>query len=268
MRTLCIISLCVALCACATTPRVKVGEYYPGHLKNLDEIVAEVEKRNDTLEQHPAWISLATKGFLIKELSEVHETDYQEYRQYLDDGGLYVIVHPAYSFFFHDERPYYAAGNTVDSFLNETTYTKSSRFLREQERSLRDFLEITSTRKRLIVLVLPGGYQDYHGYIYKDGTDMFALYVNSVTNNSESVLYLYSERPDRGRLSKESKKRLLEFFRSVRPEKIILGGGYLGRCIQDFYRDFSSSAYGEKMAIAGEISSFSRDDRGQSVSRI
>lgn len=260
MRTLCTIFLCGVLGACAATPQVKFGEYYPRQVKYLEIISAMIEERNATLEQHPAWISLATRNFLIKDLSEISQQDYPKYRQYLDEGDLYVIVHPAYSFFFHDEEPPYASGNPVDTFLNEPTYTKISRFTREQERSLRDLIEITSTRKRLILLVLPGAYKDYDGYIYKGNTDMFARYVNSITNSSESVLYLYSEKPNRGRLSEGSKKMLIEFFESVNPERIIIGGGYLGRCIEDFYRDFSSSAFGEKMLIAGEISAFSKED--------
>jgi len=203
---------------------------------------------------------MATGDFLIKALSEISEQDYINYRQYLDDGDLYIIIHPAYSIFFHDEEPLYVSRNMVDSFIDETTYTKTSRFIREQERSLRDLLEITSTRKRLILLVLPGNYKDYNGYIFKGKPDLFARYINSVTNSSESVIYLYSEKPNRGRLSETSKSSVIKFFRSVNPERIIIGGGYLGRCNEDFYKDFSGSNFREKMIIAGEISAFSSDD--------
>jgi len=260
MKILLIMIMCGVLSSCATIPQVEFGEYYPKQVKNFEKISAEIEKRNATLEQHPAWISLATRDFLIKQLSEISPDDYPNYRQYLDDGDLYVIVHPAYSVFFHDLQQPYEPGNPVDLLLKEKTFTKTSRFIREQERSLRDFIEITSTRRRLILLVLPSEYRNYDGYIYKGKTDMFARYVNSVTNSSESVLYLYSEKPNRGRLSEWSKKQLIEFFESVNPERIIIGGGYLGRCIEDFYKDISSSTYGEKMMVAGEISAFSRED--------
>lgn len=258
--TLNLIYMCGVLSACSTAPEVKFGEYYTREVENLEKISAEIEKRNTTLEQHPEWISRATRDFMIKELLAVSHQDYLKYRQYLDDGDLYVIVHPAYSIFFHDLEPLYASRNPVDSFLNETTYTKNSRFIREQERSLRDLVEITSTRKRLILFVLPGNYREYDGYIYKYGPDMFARYINSITNESESVLYLYSEKPNRGRLSDRSKNHLIEFFDAVNPKRIIIGGGYIGRCLEDFYKDISSSAFGEKIMIAGEISAFSQDD--------
>lgn len=247
------------LSACATNPQVKFGEYYPKQVINREKIESDINTRNTTLEQHPSWKAMAAADFMIKNLSEVNPEEYPNYRHYLDDGDLYVIVHPAYSVFFHDLQPY-IPDDPVNSFVNETTYTDASRFLREQERSLRDFIEITSTRKRLIVLVLPGDYREWDGYYYKGQADLFARYVNSVTNSSESVLYIYSEKPNRGRLSKNSKEQLLDFFESVNPERIILGGGYLGRCIQDFYKNISSSSFGEKMMVAGEISAFSRDD--------
>lgn len=254
------IILCAALCACARNPDVKMGEYYPTQIEKLDNIIAEVEHRNDTLEQHPAWISMASQGFLLSDLSTLRVDAYENYRKYLDNGDLYVIVHPAYSVFFNNDDLYSDSIGTVDSFLNETAYTKSSRLIMEQERSLRDFLEITSTRNRLIVLVLPNNGQQSRGSISGEGRDKFALYVNSVTNGSDSVLYLYSEKPNGGKLSEGSKQQLVEFFMAVDPERIIIGGGYLGRCVEDFYRDFSSSTFGERMLISGEISSFNIDD--------
>jgi hypothetical protein len=255
MKKFSAIILFTALSACVSNPSVKMGEYYPTQIENLENIAAEVEHRNDTLEQHPAWISMASQGFLLRDLSTVRVDAYENYRKYLDSGALYVIVHPAYSVFFNNDDPYSDSKDTVESFLNETAYTKSSRLIIEQERALRDFLEITSTRNRLIVLVLPDNSQED-----RVGRDMFTLYVNSVTNGSDSVLYLYSEEPNRGQLSKGSRQQLIEFFRVVDPERIIIGGGYLGRCIEDFYRDFSSSPFGERMLISGEISAFKRDD--------
>jgi hypothetical protein len=254
-RILSIMILCGVLSACATSPHVEFGEYYPRQVFNREIIEAEINERNTTLEQHPAWKAMASADFMIKQLTKIKPEEYSTYKQYLDDGDLYVIVHPAYSIFFHDLQPYYL-GSPVESVLNESTYSNAATLTREQERSLRDFIEITSTRKRLIVLVLPGDYLDYGGYYYKGKTDLFARYVNSVTNSSESVLYLYSEKPNRGRLSIKSKERLIEFFEAVNPERIIIGGGYLGRCIQDFYKNISPSRFGKKMMVAGEINGY------------
>lgn len=197
---------------------------------------------------------------MIRELDELAGSDYYKYGRYLDDGTLYIIVHPAYYVFFHDHEISYSTENPVDAFLNERAFTKSTRFLQEQERSLRDFLEITSTRKRLILLVLPGGYKDYGGYVYRGMTDGFARYINSVTNGSDSVLYLYSEKPNKGSLSQTTRQRLEGFIRAIAPKTILIGGGYLGRCMEDFYKDLTSFTSRDKVMFAGEISAFSPED--------
>jgi hypothetical protein len=258
------IIMCIMLSACANIFKseqpVKVGEYYPRRVENLEQILNEIEARNNSIEKHPAWISSATRDFMLKNLDELSESDYPGYRKYLDDGILYIIVHPAYSVFFGDQEPYLFTENPVDTFLRETAFTKEKRFLQEQERSLRDFMEITSTRQHLILVVLPGDYKNYPGYVYRNLSNAYARYINSVTNSSESVIYLYSEKPNKGDLPEQSEKHLLKFIESVNPETILIGGSYLGRCVEDFYKEISASIGEKKIAIAAEITAISRDD--------
>jgi hypothetical protein len=237
-----------------------MGQYYTPRVEDLDQILAEIEARKSSLEKHPEWISLATRGFFIKNLLDLPESQYPEYRRYLDDGTLYIVVHPAYYVFFEDHGLNRSAENPVETFLKEPAFTRDAQFLREQERALRDFLEITSMRKRLIVLILPGNYRDFSGFAYRNSSDEYARYINSVTNSSESVLYLYSNKPFNGRLSYESRESLLHFIEAVNPKAIRIGGGYLGRCIEDFYKDLTSSVSEDKVAIAGEISAFSPEE--------
>jgi hypothetical protein len=239
---------------------LKSGEYYPHKVDNLEKVLAEIRERNATLEMHPLWTYQAKQGLMIKNLDEVSESDYPTYSQYLDDGILYIIVHPAYAVFFNDYQTYQATENPVDCFLNEKAYTKEKRFLQEQERSLRDFLEITSTTKRLVILVMPGDYRDYVGYVYQGKDDEYARYINSVTNGSESVLYLYSEKPNRGGLSEELEEKLATFIQAVNPKSILIGGGYLGRCVEDFYKGLTRTVRKENIAIAAEIISIGRED--------
>ncbi len=248
------------LSACVATPPVKMGEYYPHKIGNLEQIVGEVEERNNTLEKHPAWIALAEQDFMLKRLDSLPESDYPNYRKYLDDGILYVIVHPAYSVFFSEGESAPTTQAPMDAFLNRTAFTEQHRFLQEQERSMRDFLEITSTRKRLIVLILPGDYRDFDGYYYRDSVDEYARFINSVTNSSESVLYLYSKKANIGHLSEDSKERLLKFIESVNPASIVIGGGYLGRCVADLYSDLSPSVDEKKLSVAAEITAISSED--------
>lgn len=238
----------------------RAGEYYPHKVDNLDQVLAEIRERNATIERHPSWIYQAKQVLMIRNLEEIPESDYRKFGEYLDEGTLYLIVHPAYGVFFNERPRDLVLDNPLDAFLNEKAYTKERRFLQEQERSLRDFLEITSTRKRLVILVLPGDYKDYSGYLYRGLDDEYARYVNSVTNSSESVLYLYSEKTNRGALSEESQKKLVAFVRSAAPKNILIGGGYLGRCVEDFYRGLAKDIGKEKIAIAAEITSIGRED--------
>ncbi|HWR58209.1 MAG TPA: hypothetical protein VN328_04900, partial [Thermodesulfovibrionales bacterium] len=85
-------------------------------------------------------------------------------------------------------------------------------------------------------------------------------YINSVTNESESVLYLYSKKPNNGHLTDESREQLLKFIEEVKPETILIGGGYLGRCVRDFYGDLTASIGREKVSIAAEITAISSED--------
>ncbi len=256
--------MCAALGACAGDFQSgrpgSAGDYYPRKVESLEETLKAIGERNNSIEKHPDWISLAGNDFMLKSLDDLAESEYGKYAEYLDDGVLYVVVHPAYSVFFNDRPPPMTAENPVDAFLNEAAFTKHKRFLQEQERSVRDFLEITSTRKRLVLVVLPGGYREYNGYVYKDLNDEYARYINSVTNSSESALYLYSKKPNRGYVGEESKKRLSGFIEAVGPRIILIGGGYLGRCVEDFYKDISASAGKDKVTIAAEITSISAED--------
>lgn len=262
-----IVSLCITLSACAhitaslpgELPKV-TGEYYPSKVENLEEIVKEIEARNETIETHPEWLFSATQSFMLRSFDDLSESDYPAYRKYLDDGILYIIVHPAYSVFFNDREPYYSNDNPVDAFLSEKMFSKYRKFVQEQERSLRDFLEITSTRKRLVLLVLPGDYREYSGFVYTGIADAYARYINSVTNSSESVLYLFSEKPYRGYLQDQSIRRLVRFIETVRPKNILLGGGYLGRCVEDFYRQLTASIGPEDVSVVAEITSIGSED--------
>ena len=261
------ILISLALNACVSAPAVKMGEYYPRKIDNLDQLVSEIQERNNTLEKHPAWISLAEQDFMLKKLDDLPESGYSAYKKYLDDGTLYIIVHPAYSVFFSGAESPLTSQLPIDAFLNETSFTERHRFVQEQERSMRDFLEITSTRKRLIILVIPADYRDFIGYVYKDSADEYARYINSVTNNSESVIYLYSKKPNNGHLSEDTKKRLLKFIEAVNPSSIVIGGGYLGRCVADFYSDLAPLVGREKLSVAAEITAISSEDlRNFSVS--
>lgn len=256
-----ILTLFIGLLAgCASKTVIPLGVYYPKDLPDLDLIRSSVENRNKTIESHPQWRMIASQRIMSRSLEEIPASEYKSFKDYLDDGVMYIIVHPAYYFFFHDENDFFTSAKELDIYINEDAFTKRDLFMREQERSLRDFLEITSTRNRLLLLILPDNYREYSGYKYKYGEDEFARYINEVSNDSKATIYLYSEKPNRGMLSSEMRNRLINFIRVVNPDKIVIGGGYLGRCLEDFYRQLSQFFKDEIIEIEPWISAISPED--------
>lgn len=259
-RLILFIPVVLLFCSCAASPLAQTGLYAAPQTGESEALLAEIRERNETIEQHPEWVSRATKDFMIRSLEDMSEAEYANYRAYLDEGAMYVIVHPAYYVFFQGRDPFYAGTNAVDAFIGERAYSTTARFLQEQERATRDFLEVTSTRKRLVVLVLPGNYRDYEGFVYRELPDEFARYINGVTNGSDSVLYVFSEKPNKGSLPAKTKERLTKFINAVQPTTILVGGGYVGRCESDFYKQLSGSTTSGEVMIAGELSVLSPED--------
>ena len=148
----------------------------------------------------------------------------------------------------------------MERFLGESAFSSKTRLIKAQEKMLRDFLEYATTEKKLIVLVLPRGYRTYAGYKYREADDEFMRYINEVTNGSDSVLYLYSKKPNRGTLTDRDRKKLLKFLYSVKAESVLLGGGYIGRCLEDFYKDIDQYFSEDKLYLVPEISSISPSD--------
>lgn len=235
--------------------------------KHAASVLEEVVKRNVKVEGDAAWIQESYRKFRIRNLSEIKENEYAGYSKYLDGGTVYVVVHPAYYAFFHDG----AAGswrkdgglsrkNALDTFLDESTFSGKMRLIKAQEKSLRDFLEYMSTEKKLVLLVLPRGYSSYPSYQYKSGNDEYMRYLNDVTNESDSVIYLYSKKPNRGNLTEKDRKRLVKFLYSIKANAIFIGGAYAGRCVEDFYKDMERYYGQDKLYLVPELLTISPSD--------
>lgn len=245
---------------CVAKTAQPIGAYYPKKIHGLESIVSLIEARNKNIESHPQWRTVASQRILLRSLEDIPQSDYEGFRDYLDDGVMYIIVHPAYYFFFHDDPDISLDRREMQEYLDRETLSKTSLFLREQERALRDFLEITSTRDRLLFIILPGNYREYSGYKYRYGEDEFSRYINEVTNGSKATIVLYSEKPNRGMLDSKSMGLLLNFINTISPEKIVLGGGYLGRCLEDFYRQLAPYMKEGQVEIEPWISALSPED--------
>jgi len=205
--------------------------------------LTKIEERNSTVEDEPEWLKRAYGGLLVRKLTNLPEREYRDYRKYLDDGAVYIIVHPAFFPFFHypGELPLVEGDsslpkhNVVERLLSVEPRDEEFALLQAQERRMRDFLEFMSERKKLVIVVVPRNYNQYKGYRYKNGRDEYTRYLNEVTNFSESVLFAESRSPNRGYLTDEDGIRLMEFLLSVKAKTIYIGGGYVGRCLEDFY---------------------------------
>lgn len=153
-----------------------------------------------------------------------------------------IMVHPAYSLFFREER--------------RSTYSEAKyELLKFQlDNEARFIGEITKT-DNLLVLVLPGNYQ-------KDSLAplSYTYYLNSSTQSSPLAYYIYSETSSSGALSTDTMVTLYGFLQRVKADKVLIGGGYIGRCQREFYNQIATYVDKIPAFIVPEISSISPDD--------
>ncbi len=244
IRVLPLILAAGAALSCSSLPVRQVENPFPVRdgltTEVMDYTLYEVNRRNRNIEDSPRWIEEAYRGLKIRSLGDLGENEFEKYRDYLDRGRLYMIVHPAFfTFFEYEGEPGNRDDltlNYLDRFLSEKTVFPKISLMQAQEKVMRDFLEIKSTQQKLIILVLPDHYRDSDRYAFRFPRDEYTRFINEVTNESDSVLYIYSRSRNSGKLRKRDMARLLSFLQSVRPESILVGGSYYGRCVSAFYR--------------------------------
>lgn len=265
-------------CASSLTPIAQIdietvrspyfaGSNNPSDPSKPDGILAAANKRNSTIEDGPDWIKQSYDGLRIRKLSSIPEKEYEKYRQYLDGENVYIVIHPGYYPFFQYQKipgidpdgtsnPNHKM-NAVERFLALPPKDMKFSVLQAQERALRDFIEYKSTEGKLIILVLPKNYTKYNGYTYKNGPDEYMRYLNEVTNFSKSVIYIESRSPVTGYMTEEDSLRTREFILAVGAKTVLLGGGYIGRCVEDFYVDFVEENGQDNVFVVPEISAVS-----------
>lgn len=232
--------------------------------EEINTILEKIEKRNRTVEDDRQWIKKSYKGMRVRRLTNVSSSEFPNYRKYLDNGAAYIIVHPAFFSFFHYPRKIRKEGkdaegrmNIVDILLNRKPPYPQLAVLQAQERRMRDFIEFKSTQKKLIILVIPQKYWKYSGYTYRKTKDEYMRFLNEITNLSHSVLFVESRDPNRGYLTDDDAVKLMEFLMSINAEKIYVGGGYIGRCLEDFYTLLTKNYGNEGIFVVPELSDIS-----------
>lgn len=236
---------------------------------NGSETMLQIRSRNNDLEDDHRWITKAYKKLMIKNLNRIPDHEFGEYARYLDNGSVYIVVHPAYYVFFQNETipdGIHFRDNAVELFLDTPAFSPVLNVLKHQEKRMRDFLEYMSTEKKLVILILPGKYKKWKRYLYKNDQNEYVRYLNEVTNGSESVVYLYSRRPYSGTLSNKKMKILLNFLSTIGARDIRIGGGYFGRCLAGFQIRMEKNTKRE-IYIVPELIQLSPEDMGFLLAR-
>ena len=156
---------------------------------------------------------------------------------------VFIMVHPAYSLFFRDanKAPRYPAAKYE---LLSRQFDDEARFMSEVARS-----------GNILVLIIPGRYLEE-----SDAPLSYTTYLNTTVSAGDAVYYLYSDSPSNGTIAMNDMVDLYRFLQVVKAGKVLVGGGYIGRCQREFYNELTT--YFEKSItyIVPEISTISPED--------
>ncbi|HYQ47435.1 MAG TPA: hypothetical protein VEP69_00090 [Thermodesulfovibrionales bacterium] len=229
------------------------------------KVLIDVDKRNREIETRPDWIEWAYQGIAISRLNDIPPERYKYYRQFVDNGVVYIFVHPSYYSFFHAKKPrsMKEAGDLkesiVDLFLHSTAENPVVQLEQEQQKNEKNFIEYLTTAEKLVILVLPRNYAHSSNYGYARSRDEYARYLNGIANGSPSILYMESESSSSGRLLSDDLIPLMLFLETVGAKTVLIAGGYVGRCQKEFYQYMTNFAPGS-YSLVPEVSTFSPAD--------
>ena len=156
---------------------------------------------------------------------------------------VFVIVHPGYSFFFNNgmKKQYYRGAKFR---MQELQFSLEARFIAEQAHA-----------GSIIVLVVPGNYPED-----SIAPRSYTAYLNTTAQAGASVFYVPSITSSNGNLSGSDLVVLYQLLQSVKARKVLLGGGYVGRCQREFY-DQLTSFYDQALTyVIREVSTISPED--------
>jgi hypothetical protein len=157
-------------------------------------------------------------------------------------GDVYIMIHPAYSVFFRD--------------LNKKKYSDATyNLLKTQFDNETNMIADRAMAGKNVILVVPGEY-----LIDSIAPLSYVSYLNTVTAGANSVYYVLSETSSSGTLPMDEMVNLYQFLQTVKATKVMIGGGYIGRCQREFYNQLTTYMDGTNTFLVPEISSISPDD--------
>ncbi len=158
------------------------------------------------------------------------------------EQDAYIVVHPAYSLFIgdskkrrHDESKY---------ALMNVQFENEARFISE-----------TSRAGSILILILPGGYAEE-----SELAESYTAYLNATTLGGARVFYLFSDSLNDGTISTDDMVDLYRFLQQAKVGKVLIGGGYIGRCQREFYNELTTYYDRSRAYIVPEISTISPED--------
>jgi hypothetical protein len=204
----------------------------------------QIDPLDEVIYRHSNEVKQLYAMLKIRSLADISETSYIKYKKYVLNNTVYVLVHPAYYIFFHDnnENKIYVdrgndfSKNIVDLFIDDFP-VNDSKMLEQMKLSTnmeRVFLGKKSLNQNLVIVVLPPKYRTHPEYPYNK-LDEYGRYLNDVTQNSPSILYIESESYKSGYLTRDTLSKVRKLFNALEIKTVYVSGGYTGGCVQNFY---------------------------------
>lgn len=175
----------------------------------------------------------------VRKLTAASANDIGEYQ---GPPEAYIIVHPAYSHFFRD-------------LVKDSTHAAKFRLEKKQFESEAIMMGRHAASGRVMVLVIPGDYSED-----SKAPQSYVSYLNTVTSGGRSIYYVLSEASSTGTLPTEDMVNLYMFLSALRVQKVMIGGGFIGRCQREFYKQLTTYLDRRFTYIVPELSTISPDD--------
>ena len=159
-----------------------------------------------------------------------------------NSNDVLVIVHPAYSVFFRDK--------------DKEHYTNAKyNLLKKQFDNEAVLISSQAALGRTVVLVIPGNYPaDSRAPL------SYVSYLNSISSGEKQIYYVLSETSGSGTLAMNDMVSLYGFLQSQKVNKVMIGGGYIGRCQREFHNQLTTYMDKTVAYIVPELSTISPDD--------
>jgi len=157
---------------------------------------------------------------------------------------VYVIVHPAYAVFFQ-------------SLTKENFAEAKYRLLKKQFETEQKFIAKQAASGATIILVLPGKTSDG---VFPASYPSYRHYLNDTAGVGNSVFFIYSDTSSSGAIPQNEMMSLYYFIRGLKAAKVMVAGGYIGRCQREFYNELTNYIDKAQVFIVPQLSTISPDD--------